>query len=74
MYTFTKETAATFKLKAGESEDTKALTLKGVNANVASADSIVAGVQGLLYIANKHEDYNYAQGIRVVNEDVDYDN
>ena len=71
MYTFTKETAATFKLKAGES---KALTLKGVNANVASADSIVAGVQGLLYIANKHEDYNYAQGIRVVNEDVDYDN
>lgn len=72
-YIFDKETAATFKIPATGATDSKALNLKGVNANVASADSIVSGIQGLLYIANKQASYNYASGVRVVNEDVDYD-
>lgn len=70
-YIFNRETASTFKIPASGATDGKALTLKGVNAQTSSADSIVAGIQGLLYIANKHENYDYSDGIRVVNEDVD---
>jgi len=72
-YVFEKETAATFKIPASGATDSKALNLKGINANVSSADSIVSGIQGLLYIANKQAGYNYASGVRVVNEDVDHD-
>lgn len=69
-YTFNKETAATFKIPDNVAETT--LTFKGINANVASADTIVSGLQGLFYIANRQSQYNYASGVRVVNEDVDY--
>lgn len=72
-YVFNKETAATFKIPAAGAQDATAINFKGVNANVASADSIVSGIQGLFYIANKQSSYNYVMGIRVVNEDVDYD-
>lgn len=72
-YVFNKETAASFKIPATGATDAQSVNLKGVNANVASADSIVSGIQGLFYIANKQSDYNYTSGIRVVNEDVDYD-
>lgn len=72
-YVFNKETAATFKIPAAGTTDGTAINFKGVNANVASADTIVAGIQGLFYIANKQQSYNYTSGIRVVNEDVDYD-
>lgn len=68
-YTFTRENAATFKVTGG----TGKLTLKGINSLVESADTIVAGVQGLMYIADRADDYNWGNGIRVVNEDVDYD-
>lgn len=73
-YTFTKENAATFKITGGSSSGLEEkLTLKGINSLVESADTIVAGVQGLLYIADRASDYNWGHGIRVVNEDVDYD-
>ena len=72
-YIFTKETAASFKIPAAGTADTTAINFKGVNANVASSDTIVSGIQGLFYIANKQSSYNYAMGVRVVNEDVDYD-
>lgn len=68
-YTFTKENAATFKVTGANDK----LTLKGINSLVESADTIVAGVQGLLYIADRADDYHWGNGIRVVNEDVDYD-
>lgn len=73
-YTFTKENAATFKVTGGSGSGLEEkLTLKGINSLVESADTIVAGVQGLLYIADRANDYNWGHGIRTVNEDVDYD-
>lgn len=71
-YIFNKETAATFKIPA-DGAGGKALNLSGINSQVASADSIVSGIQGLMYIANRQTSYNYASGVRVVNEDVDHD-
>ena len=73
-YTFTKENAASFKITGGSSSGLEnTLTLKGVNSLVESADTIVAGINGLLFIANRVDDYNWGHGIRVVNEDVDYE-
>lgn len=72
-YTFSKETAATFKMPSGAAVDAKSLNLKGINANIESADTIVTGIQGLMYITNKQNSYNWGHGVRVVNEDVDYD-
>lgn len=70
-YVFNRETASTFKIPKASVTDGQALTLKGVSAQTASADSIVAGVAGLLYIANRQNDYDFDDGVRVVNEDVD---
>lgn len=73
-YTFSKETAASFKITGGSSSGLEnTLTLKGVNSLVESADTIVAGINGLLFIANRVDDYNWGHGVRVVNEDVDYE-
>lgn len=73
-YTFSREAASTFKITtAATSGLQKNLTLKGVNAQTTNADTIVAGVQGLMYIADRANDFNYADGVRVVNEDVDDD-
>lgn len=66
-YVFNKETAAQFKVTGPD----KTLTLKGINSQVASADTIVSGLQGLMYLANKQDEYQWSTGIRVVNEDVD---
>ena len=73
-YTFTKETAATFKITGGSSsglQDT--ISLKGVSSQVQNADTVIAAINGLLYLANRAGDYNYENAVRVVNEDVDYD-
>lgn len=70
-YKFVRENVATFKFKASTLTPKK-LTLDGVSPN-AAADSIVAGVQGILYIADKLEQFDPEDGIRVVSEDVQYD-
>lgn len=72
-YVFNRETASTFKIPAGSTDSGKSLSLKGINSQTTSADSIVAGIQGLFYIANSQNKYDYEEGIRVVNEDVDSD-
>lgn len=73
-YSFNREAASTFKLTQTDSDDySGTMNVKGVNANELSADSIVAGIQGLFYIANRTNAFNPATAIRVVNEDVDYD-
>lgn len=66
-YVFNKETAAQFKVTGPE----KTVTLKGINSQVTSADTIVSGLKGLMYLANTQDDYHWSTGIRVVNEDVD---
>lgn len=67
-YTFEKEASAKFKFN-GENK----LTLNGISGTQQSADTIVAGVQGLLYIGNLIDSYNPTDGIRTVNEDVNDD-
>ena len=69
-YQFSREESTTFKLGKELNQDGESLTLKGVSAS-ASADSVVAGVQGLLYIANRENDWLFDGAVRVVNEDVE---
>lgn len=67
-YQFEKETAASFKFGGTQGSIGK-LTLNGINAN-EDAQTVITGIQGLLYIVNRVNSYNPLDGIRTVKEDV----
>ena len=67
-YKFSNQNQANFRIDTDDTSER--LTLKGISAN-ATADSIVAGVQGLLYIIGKDEDYIPETAIRTVIQNVD---
>lgn len=69
-YKFQRNEYASFKFP--KNTDDESLTLKGISAS-ASADSIVAGIQGLLNIVNKENDWEAIDGVRTVEEDVEED-
>lgn len=66
-YEFTRDATATFKFV-----EPNTLTIRGVNATLPSADSVVAGVYTLLDIGGlTEEDYYPIDAVRTVNEVVD---
>lgn len=64
-YQFEKEASSTFKFTGLDAK----LNITGVNSTL-TADSVVSGLQGLLYIAGALDKYDVLDGVRVVNEDV----
>lgn len=70
-YQFSSEPTASFKVMTGtegvDGGGTK-LTMKGVNASLASADIICAGIDSLMSIASLSGDFSNAN--RTVVEDV----
>lgn len=69
-YTFQKNEYSTFKFPKNLSEEK--LTLAGISAT-ASADTVIAGIQGFLNIVNKENEWDALDGVRVVNEEVEED-
>lgn len=66
-YQFRTNKIASFKL---EDEDLKSFTIANVNGQESSASVIVDGIRGLLWIANKQDDYDYTNGFRTVKQNV----
>lgn len=69
-YTFVKENVGSFKFNGATDQST--LNLTGINATL-DADTVIYGINGLLYIAGRQNDFDALTGIRTVKEDVDED-
>lgn len=69
-YTFQNQKVASFKLN---SDVISPITLNGVNGSESNANTIVNGVEGLLWIASLNEDYDYTEGVRTVKQSVNND-
>lgn len=67
-YSFSTQKVASFKFEA--SENSSALTINGIDGTQASADTIIGGIQGLLWIGNLHENYEPTDGVRTVKQNV----
>lgn len=70
-YVFNREPTAKFKFRA-DSGSTDSLTLAGINATLASADSICAGVSMLMAIGGNTPVYS-GVAVRTVNDNVNDD-
>lgn len=68
-YVFETESAATLKFTKSENTE-RTMTLQGINATLPSADSIVAGIQTLLWITDQAADYEPTDGVRTVKQNV----
>lgn len=68
-YQFSATKVAKFKFK-NEYDDDLNLSLAGINGQETSADTIINGINGLLWIVDKDEDYEATDGIRTVEEHV----
>lgn len=71
-YSFQNQKVASFKI-GDELGNVQTLNLAGVNGSESSADTIVNGVKGLLWIASLEEDYEYTTGVRTVKQSVNDD-
>lgn len=67
-YSFETQRVANFKL--GGDLDANNLSLNGVNGSESSANVIVNGVKGLLWICGEEENYTYDSGVRTVKQNV----
>lgn len=67
-YTFQNQTVAKFSL--GGDLDANQISLNGVNGSISSADTIVNGVKGLLWICGEEDSYTYTSGVRTVKQNV----
>lgn len=70
-YVFNREPTAKFKFRA-DRDSTDNLTLAGINATLASADSICAGVSMLMAIGGNTPVYR-GIAVRTVNDNVNED-
>lgn len=66
-YEFENQESATFKFDDGNGNT---LTVKNVSGKVTSADTIVRGVQCLLWIGGLENEYNPEDAVRTVKQDV----
>ena len=71
-YSFQNQKVASFKIGDALGE-VQTLNLAGVNGTESSANTIVNGVKGLLWIASLDENYEYTTGIRTVKQSVNND-
>jgi len=68
-YEFETENTATFKFtKSTMTQST--LTLAGINSSVSSAQTIVNGIQRMLWITDQVGSYEPTDGTRTVKQDV----
>lgn len=68
-YQFSATKVAKFKFKNDADADLN-LSLAGINGQETSADTIINGINGLLWIVGKEEDFEATDGIRTVDEHV----
>ena len=67
-YQFQNQTVAKFNL--GGDLDQNTISLNGVNGSLSSADTVVNGVKGLLWICGEEDGYTYTSGVRTVKQNV----
>lgn len=69
-YVFSNDNTATLKF---EPEGGNKLTVKNISGTEASADVIIKGVQCLLWIVDKEDNYNPLSAYRTVTQNVEDD-
>ena len=68
-YKFETQPVASLKFQ-GNTSDNGALNIAGINGSLESADSIISGIQGLLFIGDLVEAYDAEDAVRTVKQNV----
>lgn len=69
-YSFVKDRTAKFSFIADVNTPSDSITLNGINATLASADSICAGIDSLMAIGGNEPYYSAGKAKRTVIENV----
>ncbi len=68
-YVFDNVKAATFKFTKGAAT-ARNLTFNGINSSITSAQTVVNGIQRMLWITDQVNDYEPTEGVRTVKQNV----